>query len=118
MNINIKKFGDIPKELLEKTDKNKVRSIITLLRKAKGQYLNSFQISDECGYKYVKTCPSTRKDIKLLISLGYPIISSSKGYKLAENIEEINEYIERLNIRIYGIKNRIKMLELTKKEIF
>lgn len=94
---------------LEEERLGKIRKII-LEHKGKNNAITSGKIATALGIPDNDTVATTRSLITKLIREGLPIGAHDNGYFLIENQEELNEYIRKLNDRIYGIYDRINRL--------
>lgn len=70
----------------------------------------ALQLANLTGFEAKGSCVQLRKAIKELILEGMIIISTSEGFKLTKDPEQIRNYCLSLQHRIIGISNRINAL--------
>lgn len=70
--------------------------------------ITSRELSDRLGnLDHLDSTPETRTIIRGLVNeYGLPVVSSTKGYFMVSNQEELEQYIDDLNSRIMGIEKR------------
>ena len=93
-------------------EEERLREIKEMLlnHKGKANAITSGKIAVALDIPENDTVATTRSLITKLIREGLPIGATDNGYFLIETQEELNEYIQRLNDRIYGIYDRINRL--------
>ena len=88
-----------------------IADVINCLGFGKEEARNISRVAKHLCCSDGKTEVKVRKLIRDAILLGYPIGSCSKSYFLISNQDEFDTYIESLNGRIIGIRNRIHALK-------
>jgi hypothetical protein len=78
---------------------------ILIQHKGKANAITSKEISKIIGYPMEDTQAATRKAIwKTAEQFGLPLVSSNKGYFIAETDDEIEAYNSNIQSRIDGMK--------------
>jgi hypothetical protein len=91
---------------LEEERLKAIREIL-LNHRGKADAITASTIGNALGIPENDTVSTTRKLITKLVKDGLPIGAHDNGYFLIENEDELNEYMQRLNGRIYGIYTRM-----------
>ena len=75
-----------------------------------GQAITAAGLGFELGFERREGSPDLRSVISELVELGFPIVSSSRGFWLTESREEIERYVDSLQGRADGIETRIRWM--------
>lgn len=101
-------YSSVPCGDLKDLDIDKIKD---LLLQNRGVFFRSKDIADKLKIADKGSCPKIRKAITSIIFMGYPIVSTVKGYSLPKNKEQVKAYIESLEGRSRAIDRRIKALQ-------
>lgn len=79
--------------------------------------IKSKEISEKMGFPLEDTQSVSRKAIwETAEKFGLPLVSSSKGYYIAETDEEVEKYRDNIKQRIQGMESTLKMVIKNYKE--
>tara|TARA_Y100000593_G_scaffold13578_2_gene25361 strand:- start:2689 stop:3048 length:360 start_codon:yes stop_codon:yes gene_type:complete len=86
---------------------NQIDKLVSLLPEREEEAKTADQLTREMGYRRSRTGEDIRELIRVAIAHHKkPIVSSRRGYWLASSVEDIERYIDSLDKRIFGLKNR------------
>lgn len=104
-------YSSIPNQNYTTTVEDRAKTLIFLVKHK--DFITAYNLSLELGYKAKGTSVTIRKIITELIEFdNQPIISTSKGYRIAKTKEEVETYLESLQHRKKGLQRRINAVEL------
>ena len=84
--------------------------ILDLLISNKG-FIKASDIALRLNLKADKTSVNVRKAVSLLISDGFPIVSTGKGFCFVSSYDKIKAYMDSLESRRSGLNRRIDQLQ-------
>ena len=91
--------------------KKRIQKILQT-HKGKEHPITSAKIAEMLGIKEDDTHAKTRAIIRECAEEYYlPLLSSNRGYYLAQSENELNQYIKNLDSRIAGIKERKRIIK-------
>ena len=91
----LKIYDSVP--MSDGLDDSDLEKIKDLLVKNRGSFFRSKQIADHLKINDKGSCPKIRKAITQIVFMGYPVVSTIKGYSLPNNKDQVKAYIDNLS---------------------